>query len=131
MMLISTNKSKLHKISSFFLIYLNVYYIIIKNNVFLKNFGGIQDPRLNRGSIFIHMEVIKIEDYYYSIVYVKHNGKFSIYRRFVDGKWEFLKGDNWSTIKNVDELEKLFNQKNIYLPPNVHLLKTNGVSFLY
>jgi hypothetical protein len=57
------------------------------------------------------MEVIKIEDYNYSIVYVEHNDKFSIYRRFVDGKWEYLKGGNWSTIKNVDELEMLFNQK--------------------
>ena len=57
------------------------------------------------------MQILKIEDYNYSIVYIENNNKSSVYKRFSDGKWMQLNSNHWSIIKNVDELEKAFKQK--------------------
>lgn len=57
------------------------------------------------------MKILRIEDYNYSIVYVENENEYSVYKRFVDGKWMYLKRDNWLTVKNVDELEKIFKNK--------------------
>jgi len=57
------------------------------------------------------MQILKIEDFNYSIVYIENNDKSSVYKRFSDGKWMYLKNSNWSIVKHIDELEKLFNQK--------------------
>lgn len=57
------------------------------------------------------MKILRIEDYSFSIVYVENENEFSVYKRFVDGKWMYLKRNNWSDVKNVDDLEKIF-QKN-------------------
>jgi hypothetical protein len=54
-----------------------------------------------------NMKILRIEDYNYSIVYVENENEYSVYKRFVDGKWMYLKRDNWLTVKNVDELEKI------------------------
>ena len=59
------------------------------------------------------MKILKIEDYNYSIVYVEDKNGSSVYKRFVDGSWMRLKGNNWSSVKNVDELEKLFKKRNM------------------
>jgi hypothetical protein len=60
-----------------------------------------------------NMKILKIEDYNYSIVYVEDKNESSVYKRFVDGNWMYLKGNNWSSVKNVDELEKLFKKRNM------------------
>jgi hypothetical protein len=57
-----------------------------------------------------NMKILRIEDYNYSIVYVENENEYSVYKRFVDGKWMYLKRDNWLTVKNVDELEKIFQE---------------------
>jgi hypothetical protein len=57
------------------------------------------------------MKILRIEDYNYSIVYVENENEYTVYKRFVDGKWMYLKRDNWLTVKNVDELEKIFKNK--------------------
>ena len=57
------------------------------------------------------MKILKIEDYNYSIVYVENKDESSVYKRFSDGKWVRLNGNNWSTVKNVDQLEKVFKEK--------------------
>ena len=59
------------------------------------------------------MKILRIEDYNYSIVYVEDKNESSVYKRFVDGNWMYLKGNNWSSVKNVDELEKLFKKRNM------------------
>ena len=56
------------------------------------------------------MKILRIEDYNYSIVYVENENEYTVYKRFVDGKWMYLKRDNWLTVKNVDELEKIFQE---------------------
>ena len=58
-----------------------------------------------------HMKILKIEDYNYSIVYVENNNESLVYKRFDDGKWMKLNSNSWSTVKNIDELEKVFKQK--------------------
>jgi hypothetical protein len=58
-----------------------------------------------------NMKILRIEDYNYSIVYVENENEYTVYKRFVDGKWMYLKRDNWLTVKNVDELEKIFKNK--------------------
>lgn len=57
------------------------------------------------------MKILRIEDYNYSIVYVENENEYTVYKRFVDGKWMYLKRDNWLNVKNVDELEKIFKNK--------------------
>jgi hypothetical protein len=57
------------------------------------------------------MKILKIEDYNYSIVYVENNDESFVYKRFSDGKWMHLNRNNWSIVKNVDELEKSFKEK--------------------
>jgi len=57
------------------------------------------------------MKILKIEDYNYSIVYVENNDESFVYKRFSDGKWMYLNKNNWSIVKNVDELEKSFKEK--------------------
>jgi len=39
-----------------------------------------------------NMKILRIEDYNYPIVYVEN--EYSVYKRFVDGKWMYLKRDN-------------------------------------
>lgn len=57
------------------------------------------------------MKILKIEDYNYSIVYVENKDESFVYKRFSDGKWMYLNRNNWSIVKNVDELEKSFKEK--------------------
>ena len=57
------------------------------------------------------MKILKIEDYNYSIVYVENNDESFVYKRFSDGKWMYLNRNNWSIVKNVDQLEKVFKEK--------------------
>ena len=57
------------------------------------------------------MKILKIEYYNYSIVYVENKDVSSVYNRCSDGKWMYLNGNNWSTVKNVDQLEKVFKEK--------------------
>ena len=57
------------------------------------------------------MQILKIEDYNYSIVYIENNDKSSVYKRFSDGKWMKLNSNRWSIVKDIDELEKVFKQK--------------------
>ena len=57
------------------------------------------------------MTILKIEDYNYSIVYIEHKKKSSVYKRLVDGKWLQLKGTTWTVVESVEQLEVLFKQK--------------------
>jgi len=57
------------------------------------------------------MKILKIEDYNYSIVYDEKSDESFVYKRFSDGKWMYLNKNNWSIVKNVDELEKSFKEK--------------------
>jgi hypothetical protein len=59
------------------------------------------------------MKILKIEDYNYSMVYIENENEFSVYKRFIDGKWMHLKNNNWSTVKNIDKLEIAFKQKKL------------------
>jgi len=56
------------------------------------------------------MKILRIEDYNYSIVYVEDKNEYSVYKRFFDGNWMYLKGNKWSDVKNADELEKIFKK---------------------
>jgi len=57
------------------------------------------------------MTILKIEDYNYSIVYIEDKKKSTVYKRFVDGTWMRLNVNSWVTVKNSDQIEKLFKEK--------------------
>ena len=59
------------------------------------------------------MKILKIEDYNYSIVYVEDKKKSVVYKRFVDGTWMQLNRNTWTAVANIDQLEKLFKEKEI------------------
>ena len=58
-----------------------------------------------------HYETIHFDCKYINPNYIENNDKSSVYKRFSDGKWMQLKDSNWSIVKQIDELEKLFKQK--------------------
>jgi hypothetical protein len=57
------------------------------------------------------MEIIKIEDYRYSIIYTNDNGKNEVHKRMYDGTWKTLNGDKWQNSDKHIELEKAFSKK--------------------
>jgi hypothetical protein len=59
------------------------------------------------------MKILKIEDYNYSIVYIENENESSVYKRFIDGKWMYLYRNNWSVVKNIDQLEIAYKQKKL------------------
>ena len=59
------------------------------------------------------MKILRKEDYNYSILYIENENKCSAYKRLADGNWMRLNGGDWSSVKNVDELEKAFKEINM------------------
>jgi hypothetical protein len=59
------------------------------------------------------MKILRKEDYNYSILYIENENKCSAYKRLADGNWLYLKNGDWSSVKNVDELEKAFKEINM------------------
>jgi hypothetical protein len=59
------------------------------------------------------MKILKIEDYNYSIVYIENDNESSVYKRFSDSKWMYLYRNNWSVVKNIDQLEIAYKQKKL------------------
>ena len=55
------------------------------------------------------MKILKIEEYNYSIIYINDNGKYKLYRRFNENKWEIFHREQWKSVDDNIELEKLFN----------------------
>lgn len=59
------------------------------------------------------MELLKIEDHSYSIVYVNDNNKYQVYRRFNENKWQLFHRNRWNDVADSSDLEKfLKNNKN-------------------
>ena len=57
------------------------------------------------------MNIIKIEEYNYSIIYINDNEKYLIYRRMSENKWEIFRKEEWKEITDYSDLEKLFKDK--------------------
>jgi hypothetical protein len=58
------------------------------------------------------MKLLKIEEHNYSIVYVNDNENYKVYRRFNENKWEVFYRNKWDELRNHDELEQLFKERN-------------------
>lgn len=58
------------------------------------------------------MEILRITEHKYSIVYVNNNMKYNIYRRLSEDKWEILYREEWKNVQDTTELEELYNKKN-------------------
>ncbi len=58
------------------------------------------------------MVILKVEENNYSIVYVNDNENYKIYRRFNENKWDVFSRNKWDELRNHDELERLFKERN-------------------
>ena len=56
------------------------------------------------------MEIVKIEDHNYSIIYVNDSGKYRVYRRFNENKWQLFHRNRWNDIADSNDLEKLLKK---------------------
>jgi hypothetical protein len=94
----------------------NIDYFDTKKNqgeiIFNNNPKESLQRRTKRGEIYFSSNnliaqefstIQKTNDENNPIVYVENENEYSVYKRFVDGKWMYLKRDNWLTVKNVDE----------------------------
>ena len=59
------------------------------------------------------MEIVKIEDHDYSIIYVNDNGKYQVYRRFNENKWQLFHRNKWTDVTDSNDLEKLLKHNQI------------------
>jgi len=59
------------------------------------------------------MKILRKEDYNYSILYIENENKCLAYKRLANGNWMCSSGGDWSNVKNVDELEKVFKEINM------------------
>jgi hypothetical protein len=57
------------------------------------------------------MEILRIIEHNYSIVYVNNNEKYNIYKRFSENKWEILDREQWKKIEDTIGLEELYNKR--------------------
>jgi hypothetical protein len=57
------------------------------------------------------MEILRIIEHNYSIVYVNNNEKYNIYKRFSEDKWEILDREQWKKIEDTIGLEELYNKR--------------------
>jgi|688.fasta_scaffold2247273_2 hypothetical protein len=57
------------------------------------------------------MEILRITDHAYSIVYVNDNMKYNAYRRLSEDKWEILYREEWKNVQDTTELEELYNKR--------------------
>ena len=57
------------------------------------------------------MEILRITDHTYSIVYVNDNMKYNAYRRLSEDKWEILSREEWKNVVDTTELEELYNKR--------------------
>lgn len=57
------------------------------------------------------MDILKIEEHRYSIVYTTKDGKTEVHKRHEDGAWQTLSGNSWVESKNKSELEEAFASK--------------------
>jgi hypothetical protein len=57
------------------------------------------------------MEILRIIEHNYSIVYVNNNEKYNIYKRFSEDKWEILDREQWKNFEDTTELEELYNKR--------------------
>jgi hypothetical protein len=55
------------------------------------------------------MKLLKIEEHYYSIVYIDDDGKYEVYKRFNEDKWQKYHNNEWKDISNIGELENIYN----------------------
>ena len=59
------------------------------------------------------MEIVKIEDHNYSIIYVNDSGKYRVYRRFNENKWQLFHRNRWNDVADSNDLEKLLKNNQI------------------
>jgi hypothetical protein len=52
------------------------------------------------------MEILKIEDYKYSIIYTMNEGKAEVHKRKDDGTWQSLRNGKWIETKDFADIEK-------------------------
>lgn len=57
------------------------------------------------------MEILRITDHTYSIVYVNDNTKYNVYRRHSEDKWDVLSREEWKNVVDTTELEELYNKR--------------------
>ena len=57
------------------------------------------------------MEILRIIEHNYSIVYVNNNEKYNIYKRFSEDKWEILDREQWKNFEDTIGLEELYNKR--------------------
>jgi hypothetical protein len=59
------------------------------------------------------MELLKIEDHNYSIVYINDNGKYQVYKRLDENQWQIFHRNKWNNVTDPTNLEKVLkNNKN-------------------
>jgi hypothetical protein len=57
------------------------------------------------------MELLKIENYNYHILYVNDNEKYDIYRRFDEVTWQIFRRNEWKPLQDYLNLETMFNEQ--------------------
>ena len=57
------------------------------------------------------IEILKIEEHRYSIVYTTADGKAEVHKRKEDGSWQTLRNGSWTESRNAADLEKALTSK--------------------
>ncbi len=57
------------------------------------------------------MEIVKVEECNYSIIYVNDNDHYYVYRRFNEATWQIFHKNKWNDISTPANLEELLKNK--------------------
>ena len=59
------------------------------------------------------IDILKIEDYHYQIIYMMVDSTYRAYKRLTSTNWQVYQGGEWSTLKSAicKELETSYQDK--------------------
>ncbi len=66
------------------------------------------------------MEIVKVEECNYSIIYVNDNDHYYVYRRFNETTWQIFHKNKWNDISRPANLEELLKNKKSYEESKMH-----------
>ena len=59
------------------------------------------------------MKLLKVEPHNYHIIYVNDDDKYDMYKRLDENTWEIFRRNQWKSLEDCIELEKMFNEQNL------------------
>lgn len=59
------------------------------------------------------MKLLKVENHNYQIIYVNDSEKYYVYRRLNENTWEIFRRNQWKSLEDCIELEKMFNEQKL------------------